>query len=128
MGNFVRWRSTWMERLRRVFAIDLSTCPDCGRRLRVIADVTVRRLLGKSWNTLHDNGRRRNSALSAVWQRSKETAQLPGQADSPRRSATSGSATERVRVRPRVHILPNIEHFPNLTRSARWPQVCSRPD
>jgi len=30
----------WMERLRRVFAIDLSICPDCGGRLRVIADVT----------------------------------------------------------------------------------------
>ncbi len=29
-----------MERLRRVFAIDLSLCPDCGGRLRVIADVT----------------------------------------------------------------------------------------
>ena len=31
---------TWMERLRRVFAIDLSVCPHCGGRLRVIADVT----------------------------------------------------------------------------------------
>ncbi len=31
---------SWMERLRRVFAIDLSICPDCGGRLRVIADVT----------------------------------------------------------------------------------------
>jgi hypothetical protein len=29
-----------MERLRRVFAIDLSICPDCGGRLRVTADVT----------------------------------------------------------------------------------------
>jgi hypothetical protein len=31
---------TWMERLRSVFAIDLSICPDCGGRLRVIAAVT----------------------------------------------------------------------------------------
>jgi hypothetical protein len=31
---------TWMERLRRVFAIDLSVCPYCGGRVRVIADVT----------------------------------------------------------------------------------------
>ncbi len=31
---------TWMERLRRVFAIDLSLCPHCGGRVRVIADVT----------------------------------------------------------------------------------------
>jgi len=30
---------TWMERLRRVFAIDLSICPDCGGRPHVIADV-----------------------------------------------------------------------------------------
>jgi hypothetical protein len=29
-----------MERLRSVFAIALSICPDCGGRLRVIADVT----------------------------------------------------------------------------------------
>jgi hypothetical protein len=31
---------TWMQRLRRVFAIDLSLCPHCGGSLRVIADVT----------------------------------------------------------------------------------------
>ena len=31
---------TWMQRLKRVFAIDLSVCPKCGGRLRVIADVT----------------------------------------------------------------------------------------
>jgi hypothetical protein len=31
---------TWMERLRRVFAIDLSVCALCGGRVRVIADVT----------------------------------------------------------------------------------------
>ena len=32
---------TWMERLRRVFAIDLSICPDCGGRLRVIANRAI---------------------------------------------------------------------------------------
>ena len=31
---------TWAERLRRVFRIDISTCPQCGGRLRWIADVT----------------------------------------------------------------------------------------
>jgi hypothetical protein len=28
---------TWAQRLKRVFAIDIETCPDCGGRLRVIA-------------------------------------------------------------------------------------------
>jgi len=31
---------TWAERLRRVFEIDITTCPDCGGRLRWIADIT----------------------------------------------------------------------------------------
>jgi hypothetical protein len=31
---------TWAERLRRVFQIDITTCPDCGGRLRWIADAT----------------------------------------------------------------------------------------
>ena len=31
---------TWAERLRRVFNIDISTCPHCGGKLRIIADVT----------------------------------------------------------------------------------------
>ena len=28
---------TWMQRLKRVFAIDIETCPKCGGKLRVIA-------------------------------------------------------------------------------------------
>jgi len=28
---------SWMQRLKRVFAIDIETCPDCGGKLRVIA-------------------------------------------------------------------------------------------
>ena len=31
---------TWAERLRRVFGIEITVCPHCGGRLRVIADVT----------------------------------------------------------------------------------------
>jgi hypothetical protein len=31
---------TWMERLCRVLADDLSTCPNCGGQLRVIAATT----------------------------------------------------------------------------------------
>jgi len=32
--------SSWAERLKRVFDIDISVCPLCGGTLRVIADVT----------------------------------------------------------------------------------------
>ena len=31
---------SWAERLKRVFAIDISICPRCGGTLRVIAEVT----------------------------------------------------------------------------------------
>ena len=31
---------TWMARLIRVFGIDLSVCPKCGGKLRVIGEVT----------------------------------------------------------------------------------------
>ena len=31
---------TWAERLRRVLGIEITACPHCGGRLRVIADVT----------------------------------------------------------------------------------------
>ena len=30
---------SWMRRLKRVFAIDIETCPDCGGKLRVIASI-----------------------------------------------------------------------------------------
>ncbi len=36
---------TWAERLQRVFAIDITQCPHCGGRLRVIADVTDPQLI-----------------------------------------------------------------------------------
>lgn len=38
---------TWAERLRRVFEIDITTCPDCGGRLRWIADITEPALIRK---------------------------------------------------------------------------------
>lgn len=28
---------TWMQRLKRVFAIDIETCPRCGGKIRVVA-------------------------------------------------------------------------------------------
>jgi hypothetical protein len=39
-----------MQRLKRVFAIDIETCPDCGGKLRVIACIEeptlIARILG----------------------------------------------------------------------------------
>ena len=35
-----RFAMTWMQRLRRVFAIDISTCARCGGQVRVIAAIT----------------------------------------------------------------------------------------
>jgi hypothetical protein len=41
---------SWMRRLRGVFAIDISTCPRCGGKVRVIAAITelalITRILG----------------------------------------------------------------------------------
>jgi hypothetical protein len=36
---------TWMQRLRRVFDIDLSHCPRCGAGLRVVAVITDPRVI-----------------------------------------------------------------------------------
>jgi hypothetical protein len=38
---------SWMQRLKRVFAIDIETCPDCGGQLRVIASVEEPALIRK---------------------------------------------------------------------------------
>ena len=31
---------TWMQRLRRVYDIDVSVCPECGGRLKMLAAIT----------------------------------------------------------------------------------------
>jgi hypothetical protein len=38
---------SWMQRLKRVFAIDIETCPECGGRLRVIACIEDPPLIAK---------------------------------------------------------------------------------
>jgi len=38
---------SWMQRLRRVFAIDISTCPHCGGEVRVIAAITEPALIAR---------------------------------------------------------------------------------
>ena len=38
---------SWMQRLKRVFAIDIETCPECGGKLRVIACIQEPPLIAK---------------------------------------------------------------------------------
>ncbi|MEJ6515217.1 MAG: transposase [Pseudomonadales bacterium] len=38
---------TWAERLRRVFNIDIATCPLCGGSMRIIADITDQDIIQK---------------------------------------------------------------------------------
>jgi hypothetical protein len=38
---------SWMQRLKRVFAIDIETCPHCGGKLRVIACIEDPPLIAK---------------------------------------------------------------------------------
>jgi hypothetical protein len=39
---------SWAERLKRVFNIDILHCPECGGRLRVIADITDPLVINKA--------------------------------------------------------------------------------
>jgi hypothetical protein len=38
---------SWMQRLKRVFAIDIEICPDCGGTLRVIACIEEPALIAR---------------------------------------------------------------------------------
>lgn len=38
---------SWAQRLKRVFAIDIESCPDCGGKLRVIASIEEPGLIAK---------------------------------------------------------------------------------
>ena len=38
---------TWMARLKRVFDIDISRCPRCGGKLRVIGQVNEPRVIAR---------------------------------------------------------------------------------
>jgi ribosomal protein S27E len=53
---------SWMQRLKRVFAIDIETCPDCGGRLRVIACIEEPRLIRK----ILEHVRRREALISRL--------------------------------------------------------------
>ena len=38
---------SWAQRLKRMFTIDIETCPDCGGKLRVIASIEEPQLIRK---------------------------------------------------------------------------------
>jgi hypothetical protein len=38
---------SWAQRLKRVFAVDIEGCPDCGGKLRVIASIEDPQLIAK---------------------------------------------------------------------------------
>jgi hypothetical protein len=42
-----------MQRLKRIFAIDIETCPDCGGKLRVIACIEDPPLIAKILGHVH---------------------------------------------------------------------------
>jgi hypothetical protein len=44
---------TWAQRLKRVFEFDITLCPHCGGRLRVIADVTDPAVIRKFLDHVH---------------------------------------------------------------------------
>ena len=45
---------TWAQRLKRTFEIDISLCPLCGGKLRVIADITEPELITKILNHIQN--------------------------------------------------------------------------
>ena len=38
---------TWAQRLKRVFNIDIETCPACGGSVRIVACIEEREVIGK---------------------------------------------------------------------------------
>lgn len=48
---------SWMARLKRVFAIELSRCPDCGGERQVIAVITAPRAIARILEHLGPDGR-----------------------------------------------------------------------
>ena len=63
----------WMQRLRRVFAIDIETCPECGGKLRVIACIENPPLIAKILGHV-----RQRRALIATTARGPPTGSISG--------------------------------------------------
>ena len=64
---------SWMQRLKRVFAIDIETCPDCGGKLRVIACIEDPPLIAKILGHV-----RRRQALAVTTARGPPTESIRG--------------------------------------------------
>ncbi len=56
---------SWMQRLKRVFAIDIETCPDCGGTLRVIACIEDPLLIAKILGHVQQRDEQEGSAARA---------------------------------------------------------------
>ena len=57
---------TWMQRLKRVFAIDIETCPDCGGKLQVIACIEEPWLIAKILGHVRDREAQAGTAARAA--------------------------------------------------------------
>ena len=55
---------SWMARLKRVFAIDLSRCPNCGGELRVIGAITDPGVIARILEPMGLNGRAQTRACA----------------------------------------------------------------
>jgi hypothetical protein len=56
---------SWMQCLKRVFAIDIETCPDCGGTLRVIACIEDALLIAKILAHVRQRDEQEGSAARA---------------------------------------------------------------
>ena len=65
---------TWMQRLKRVFAIDIETCGRCGGKLKVIASTEDPAVIGR---ILEHLDQARPEALSPLAPRAPPQGELP---------------------------------------------------
>lgn len=67
---------SWMQRLKRVFAIEIETCPGCGGKLRVIACIEDPQLICKILGHVHKRDELTGLEARGPPGRGKETLQL----------------------------------------------------
>ena len=67
---------SWMQRLKRVFAIDIEMCPQCGGRLRVIACIEDPQVIARILGHVQARDEHAAQAARAPPGRGEETLQL----------------------------------------------------